>query len=267
MADGEKHTVTINGQEVEVSLDELRAGYMRQQDYTRKTQELAHNRTGGDGDQGTGPQDGPGAPTLRDQGDPWGQSAGDDGQGDGQPDATPRPPAAEAAPSVDLDTFFDDYADENDVLSVGDAKKALKALAGQQAQIDNRLKEMGREKSRQEAVEQERRKVNALARAVGMNVQAVEAELAKMPAEELAAMRKTMTRAEAYLVVHNKMQQNRGEGTPPPPPSTPPQRGRRAPAPGDTFNVRERLQDLDTNDRQAVKAFWDEYNAATRPKK
>lgn len=34
-------TVTVAGQELQVSLDELKAGYSRTQDYTRKTQELA----------------------------------------------------------------------------------------------------------------------------------------------------------------------------------------------------------------------------------
>ena len=37
-------TVPINGEEVEVPLSELARGYMRQQDYTRKTQELANQR-------------------------------------------------------------------------------------------------------------------------------------------------------------------------------------------------------------------------------
>ena len=40
----EVHTVKIDGQEVQVSLDELKSGYQRQQDYTRKTMELAENR-------------------------------------------------------------------------------------------------------------------------------------------------------------------------------------------------------------------------------
>lgn len=38
------YTVKIDGQEVEVSLDELRNGYSRTQDYTRKTQALAQQR-------------------------------------------------------------------------------------------------------------------------------------------------------------------------------------------------------------------------------
>lgn len=39
-----KYTVKVDGQEIEVTLDELRNGYSRQQDYTRKTQELAAER-------------------------------------------------------------------------------------------------------------------------------------------------------------------------------------------------------------------------------
>ena len=38
------YKVKINGEEQEVPLDEILAGYMRQQDYTRKTQELAEQR-------------------------------------------------------------------------------------------------------------------------------------------------------------------------------------------------------------------------------
>ena len=38
------YTVKINGEEVTVSLDELRQGYSRTQDYTRKTQQLAEQR-------------------------------------------------------------------------------------------------------------------------------------------------------------------------------------------------------------------------------
>ena len=38
------YTVKIDGVEQEVTLDELRNGYSRQQDYTRKTQELAQKR-------------------------------------------------------------------------------------------------------------------------------------------------------------------------------------------------------------------------------
>ena len=37
-------TVTVNGEEKEVSLDDLRAGFMLQSDYTRKTQEIAEQR-------------------------------------------------------------------------------------------------------------------------------------------------------------------------------------------------------------------------------
>ncbi len=37
-------TVKVDGQEVEVTQEELINGYSRQQDYTRKTQELAHQR-------------------------------------------------------------------------------------------------------------------------------------------------------------------------------------------------------------------------------
>lgn len=40
----ELHTVKVAGEEVEVTLDELYRGYSRQQDYTRKTQELARER-------------------------------------------------------------------------------------------------------------------------------------------------------------------------------------------------------------------------------
>ena len=35
------HTLTINGEDQEFSTDELKKGYLRQQDYTRKTQEVA----------------------------------------------------------------------------------------------------------------------------------------------------------------------------------------------------------------------------------
>lgn len=38
------YTVKVDGQEIEVSLDELRNGYSRTQDYTRKTQALAQQR-------------------------------------------------------------------------------------------------------------------------------------------------------------------------------------------------------------------------------
>lgn len=40
----EHHTVTLDGQEHPVSVDELKAGYQRQADYTRKTQSLAEER-------------------------------------------------------------------------------------------------------------------------------------------------------------------------------------------------------------------------------
>ena len=45
--DGEEeelYAVTVNGEEVAVSLDELLSGYSRQSDYTRKTQEIATDR-------------------------------------------------------------------------------------------------------------------------------------------------------------------------------------------------------------------------------
>ena len=38
------YTIKQNGVEVEVTLEELQNGYSRQQDYTRKTQELANQR-------------------------------------------------------------------------------------------------------------------------------------------------------------------------------------------------------------------------------
>ncbi len=40
----EVYTVTVNGEDIEVSLDELRNGYSRQADYTRKTQEISEER-------------------------------------------------------------------------------------------------------------------------------------------------------------------------------------------------------------------------------
>ena len=40
----ETYVVKVNGEEQEVSLDELLHGYMRNQDYTRKTQQLADER-------------------------------------------------------------------------------------------------------------------------------------------------------------------------------------------------------------------------------
>lgn len=42
--DDYKLTVKVDGEEVEVTLGELRQGYQRREDYTRKTQELAENR-------------------------------------------------------------------------------------------------------------------------------------------------------------------------------------------------------------------------------
>jgi len=44
MENEEKIKVKVGGQEFEVTLDELRSGYMRQADYTRKTQELAEEK-------------------------------------------------------------------------------------------------------------------------------------------------------------------------------------------------------------------------------
>lgn len=41
---GDTYKVTVGGEEIEVSLDEALAGYQRQSDYTRKTQELASQR-------------------------------------------------------------------------------------------------------------------------------------------------------------------------------------------------------------------------------
>lgn len=41
---GEAYTVKVDGEEREVTLDELRDGYQRQSDYTRKTQDLATER-------------------------------------------------------------------------------------------------------------------------------------------------------------------------------------------------------------------------------
>lgn len=40
----ELYTVKVNGEEVQVTLDELRNGYSRQSDYTRKSQELSERR-------------------------------------------------------------------------------------------------------------------------------------------------------------------------------------------------------------------------------
>lgn len=39
-----KYTVKVNGEEFEVDIDELKSGYQRQSDYTRKSQELAEQR-------------------------------------------------------------------------------------------------------------------------------------------------------------------------------------------------------------------------------
>ena len=40
----ELYKLTVNGQEMEVTLDELRKGYSRQQDYTQKTEKLSQDR-------------------------------------------------------------------------------------------------------------------------------------------------------------------------------------------------------------------------------
>ena len=40
----DRYTVKVNGEEIEVTLDELLAGYSRQSDYTRKSQEVAERR-------------------------------------------------------------------------------------------------------------------------------------------------------------------------------------------------------------------------------
>jgi hypothetical protein len=40
------YAVTVNGEEQEVTLEELTKGYSRQSDYTKKTQEIANNRKG-----------------------------------------------------------------------------------------------------------------------------------------------------------------------------------------------------------------------------
>jgi len=40
------YSITVNGESVEVTLDELQAGYSRQSDYTKKTQEIADERKG-----------------------------------------------------------------------------------------------------------------------------------------------------------------------------------------------------------------------------
>ena len=38
------HTIKVDGEDIEVTLDELKSGYSRQSDYTRKTQEIAEYR-------------------------------------------------------------------------------------------------------------------------------------------------------------------------------------------------------------------------------
>jgi len=43
-SDGELYTIKVDGQEQQVTLEELQSGHMRQQDYTRKTQEVAEMR-------------------------------------------------------------------------------------------------------------------------------------------------------------------------------------------------------------------------------
>ena len=40
------YSITVNGESVDVTLDELQAGYSRQSDYTKKTQEIAEERKG-----------------------------------------------------------------------------------------------------------------------------------------------------------------------------------------------------------------------------
>jgi len=45
IAPQEAYTITVAGHETEVTLDELRNGYMRQADYSRKTQDLSNQRT------------------------------------------------------------------------------------------------------------------------------------------------------------------------------------------------------------------------------
>lgn len=47
-AQPETYKIKVGDEEVDVTLDDLRNGYMRQSDYTRKTQELAENRKGFD---------------------------------------------------------------------------------------------------------------------------------------------------------------------------------------------------------------------------
>lgn len=43
--EAESFTIKVNGEEQSVTLDDLRSGYMQQSDYTRKTQELAQQRS------------------------------------------------------------------------------------------------------------------------------------------------------------------------------------------------------------------------------
>lgn len=42
--DSDRYTIKVDGEEIEVTLDELLNGYSRQSDYTRKTQEIAQER-------------------------------------------------------------------------------------------------------------------------------------------------------------------------------------------------------------------------------
>ena len=42
--DSPSYTVKVNGQELDVTLDELRNGYSRDSDYRQKTEELSHQR-------------------------------------------------------------------------------------------------------------------------------------------------------------------------------------------------------------------------------
>jgi hypothetical protein len=51
-AQAETFTVKVDGEQVSVSLDELRNGYSRQADYTKKSQALAEERKSFDGDRG-----------------------------------------------------------------------------------------------------------------------------------------------------------------------------------------------------------------------
>ena len=47
---GELHTIKVNGEERKVSLDDLKAGYQRNEDYTRKTMALAEQRKAAEAD-------------------------------------------------------------------------------------------------------------------------------------------------------------------------------------------------------------------------